>query len=333
MKKRGEGRVNIGLIDADNYKKLDGCYPNLVLMKLSSWHKMQGDTVEWYDHMKAMETGGEFYDKVYVSKVFSFTPDYEFTILAGEVEYGGSGYCISVGSDGREHFDKSKDKELPYEVEHMMPDYALYGITDTAYGFMSRGCPRGCSFCHVKDKEGLCSHKVADLSEFWNGQKYIQLMDPNTLACKDWKDILQQLADSKAYVDFNQGVDIRLMTAEKAEMLRKIKIKKIHFAYDRYQDKKFIEPRFITFSEVTGWKRDKVIVYVLCNFDTTIEQDLDRIMFLRNLNFSPYVMLYNKNGLMRGDIHFKLARWVNNRMLFWRYATFDDYLLHIKETY
>ena len=84
---------------------------------------------------------GGYYDKVYASKVFSFTPEYEYPIYADEIEYGGSGYCISIGEDGKEHFDKSKDKELPWEIEHIMPDYGLYGITDTAYGFLSRGCP------------------------------------------------------------------------------------------------------------------------------------------------------------------------------------------------
>ena len=161
-------------------------------MKLSAWHKAQGDSVEWYEPMFSGHM-----DKVYMSKVFSFTPDYEYFIDADEIVKGGSGYCISL-VDGKEQYDKSRDKGLPYEVEHIYPDYSIYygkvkDIENTAYGFCSRGCPRGCGFCHVKDKEGLCSHKVADLSEFWNGQKYISLCDPNVLACRDWKDILQQL--------------------------------------------------------------------------------------------------------------------------------------------
>lgn len=214
-----------------------------------------------------------------------------------------------------------------------MPDYSLYGITDTAYGFMSRGCPRGCSFCHVKDKEGLVSRKVADLSEFWNGQKNIQLLDPNTLACRDWKDILQQLIDSKAYVDFNQGVDIRLMTEEKADMISQVRLKKIHFAYDRYQDKDIIEPKFRIFSQMRGMGRHNVLVFVLCNYDTTLEQDLHRIQFLRSVNFQPYVMLYNKSALPRGHIMYKLSRWCNMPILFWKYQTFDEYVAHEKETH
>lgn len=137
-----------------------------------------------------------------MSKVFSFTPDYPYYVNADEVIKGGSGYCISL-VDGREIFDKSKDNELPAEIEHIYPDYGLYGIADTAYGFLSRGCPRGCDFCHVAAKEGRCSHKVADLSEFWHGQKNIVLCDPNLIACKEWKDLLQQLIDSGAKVNIN----------------------------------------------------------------------------------------------------------------------------------
>lgn len=311
--------MDIGLIDVDNRDRLNDCFPNLALMKLSSWHKAQGDSVRWYEPLEM-----KHYDRVYMSKVFSFTEDFPFYVDADEVVKGGSGYCISL-VDGKEVYDKSKDTHLPHEVEHAFPDYDLYGIKDTAYGFMPRGCPRGCDFCHVKSKEGLASIKVADLNEFWNGQKNIVLCDPNTLACKDWKDILQQLIDSKAYVDMNQGVDIRLMNEERAEMLRQIKLRNIHFAYDRYQDKEMIEPRFRTLKEVTGWERHKVTVYVLCGFDTTMEQNLDRIMFLRSLDFQPYVMLYDKEHIPRGHELKRLQRWVNSPNIFWSVPTFAEY--------
>ena len=313
--------MRIGLIDVDGRN-----FPNIPLMKLSAWHKQQGDSVEWYEPLFSGHM-----DRVYMSKVFSFTPDYEYFVDADEVIRGGSGYCISL-VNGKEVYDASKDLNLPYEIEHIYPDYSIYygrvdGIENTAYGFMSRGCPRGCDFCHVKDKpaDGRCSHKVADLSEFWRGQKNIQLCDPNTLACKEWKDILQQLIDSKANVDFNQGVDIRLMTAEKAEMLKQIKIKSIHFAYDRYQDKAAIEPKFRTFKDATGWGRGKVQVYVLTNFDTTPAQDLDRIYFLKSLDFSPYVMIYDKEHINKGGFYKCLQRWCNNRFFAWSVENFDDY--------
>jgi hypothetical protein len=306
--------AKIGLVDVDGHN-----FPNIPLMKISAYHKAKGDCVEWYE---PMFTG--HCDKVYVSKVFSFTPDYEFCIDADEIIEGGSGYAISL-VDGKEVYDPTKDKPLPPEIEHIYPDYSIYGIEDTAYGFLTRGCPRGCSFCHVKAKEGMVSRKVADLNEFWRGQKNIVLCDPNILACKEWKDLLQQLIDSKAYVDFNQGLDIRLMTAEKAEMIKRIKTKNIHFAWDRYEDRDVIVPKFREFKEITRIGYHKLGVYVLCGFNTTIEQDLERIYTLRDLGYSPYVMLYNKDSIPRGHELRKLVRWCNNRYVFGAVKDFNDY--------
>ena len=312
-------KKRIGLIDVDGHN-----YPNLPLMKISAWHKQNGDDVEWYEPLF-----GGHYDKVYMSKVFSFTPDYQFPIDADEIEKGGSGYCITL-VNGKEVYDKSKDKDLPYEIEHIYPDYELYGVKDEAYGFLTRGCPRGCHFCHVKDKEGLCSHKVADLSEFWRGQKNIILCDPNLLACREWKDLLQQLIDSKAYIDVNQGFDIRMMTEEKANMIKQLKLKIMHFAWDRYEDKKIIVPKFKMFKEITGFNERKLIVYVLCNFNTTLEQDLDRIYTLKELGYHPYIMLYDKEHIPKGHKLRKMQRWVNNRIIFAVCDTFEDYLNYEK---
>lgn len=308
--------MKIGLIDRDSHH-----FPNLPLMKLSAWHKQQGDSVEWYQPLFSGHM-----DRVYVSKVFSFTPDYEYYIDADEVIKGGSGYCIEL-VDGKEIYHAERDRQLPPEIEHIYPDYSLYPelTKDTAYGFMSRGCPRGCNFCHVAAKEGRKSYKVANLSEFWSGQKNIVLLDPNTIACPEWKDILQQLIDSGAWVDFSQGVDIRLMTEEKAEMIKRIKIKNIHFAWDRYEDKNKIVPKLKIFSESTGWDRRKMTVYVLTNFDTTIEQDLDRIYTLRELGYWPYVMIYDKEHTKSTDTARKLQRWVNMRAIFESTPRFEDY--------
>lgn len=306
--------AKIGLIDVDSKN-----YPNIPLMKISAYHQKCGDSVEWYSPMFSGHM-----DKVYLSKVFSFTPDYEFCIDADEIIQGGSGYAISL-VDGKEVYDGSKDKPLPPEIEHIYPDYSLYGITDTAYGFLTRGCPRGCAFCHVEAKEGRASRKVADLSEFWRGQKNIVLCDPNILACRDWRDLFQQLEDSGAWVDFNQGLDIRLMTPEKAEMIKRIKAKNIHFAWDQYEDLEKIVPKFREFKEITGIDYRKLGVYVLCGFDTTIEQDLERIYTLRDLGYSPYVMLYNKDNIPRGHELRKLMGWCNNRIIFHKVKDFREY--------
>lgn len=309
--------MRIGLVDVDGGKN----FPNIALMKISAWHKRNGDSVEWYDPMFS----GHF-DKVYLSKVFSFTPDFDYPIDADEVERGGSGYCISL-VNGREVFDKSKDRELPYEVDHIYPDYSIYPelTKDTAYGFLTRGCPRGCDFCIVEKKEGRCSVKVADLKEFWNGQKKIVLCDPNILACKDWKELLQQCIDSGAEIDFNQGLDVRLMTEEKAEMLNRMRIKEIHFAWDRYEDRGKVLPKLELFARISRFKphSHKAIVYTIVNFSTTIEQDLDRIYTLREMGYWPYVMVYDKEHCAK--VYRRLQRWVNNRIIFGAVKRFEDF--------
>ena len=307
--------MRVGLIDVDGRN-----FPNIALMKISAHHKRQGDQVEWYAPFS------ERYDIVYVSKVFSFSPDYDLCINANKVVYGGTGYCISL-KDGKEIFNRSKDIALPHDVEHIYPDYSLYNITDTAYGFLTRGCPRGCDFCIVKSKEGGASYKVADLSEFWNGQKNIVLCDPNILACKDWRELCQQLIDSKANIDFNQGLDIRLMTEEKAQMLNQIKMKEVHFAWDKYNDKELILEKLKLYAEIGKFnpKSHNAIVYTIVNFDTTFEQDLERIYTLRKMGYWAYVMIYNKAHC---DQKYKdLQRWVNNRFIFAKCEKFEDYKL------
>lgn len=151
--------MKIGLIDVDGRNK----FPNLALMRISAWHKAQGDEVEWW-------AGDMFhYDRVYMSKVFSdaYSPDVDEPVNADEVIKGGTGYCISRGPDGKEVFDETKNVKLPDAVERMFPDYSIYPEHKFAVAMTSRGCPRGCAFCHVAAKEGRCAVKVADVSDFY----------------------------------------------------------------------------------------------------------------------------------------------------------------------
>lgn len=146
--------MRVALIDVDGHN-----FPSLPLMKLSAHHKQLGDTVEWYNPLTAWMKPP---DRVYMSKVFTFTEDYSHPVCGKEIIRGGTGYDYPNGG-----------QLLPKEIEHIYPDYSLYPhlCKDTAYGFLTRGCPRGCDFCIVGKKEGRASRKVADLSEFWNGQK------------------------------------------------------------------------------------------------------------------------------------------------------------------
>lgn len=300
--------MRIALIDVDSHN-----FPNLPLMKLSAWHKNVGDTVGWYDPLTDWLRPP---DIVYMSKTFSFTSDYQHPISAKQIVKGGTGYFYPDGGE-----------TLPYEIEHIYPDYTLYPefCKNTAYGFLTRGCPRGCDFCIVAEKEGKYSTKVANLSEFWNGQKNIVLLDPNMFACKSWKELSEQLVDSRAWVDFSQGCDMRIMDEEKAECLKRMKIKQIHFAWDRYEDRDKIVPKFEMFREITGWDHRKMTVYVLCGFDTTLDQDLERIYLLRDMGYAPYVMIYDKHKLKRKSELKRLQRWVNSRFAFAAVKKFEDY--------
>lgn len=287
--------AKIGLIDVDGHN-----FPNLALMKLSAYHKQQGDTVDWW-------FGLDTYDRVYKSKVFDFTPDVETIIRADEIIEGGTGYDLKT--------------VLPPEVENICPDYALYNTNDTAYGFLTRGCPRCCQFCCVWKKEGKQSRKVSDLSQFHCEQKYIKLLDPNLLAAPEAEELLQQLAKPKVYVDFTQGLDVRLLDAARAELLKKIHIQTIHFAWDN--PKQDLTKHFENAKKWLGYNARKLGVYVLTNFNSTHEEDLHRIYTLRDLGFNPYVMIFDKQNAPRETR--LLQRWVNNRLIFGTVERFEDY--------
>ena len=274
-------------------------------MKLSAYHKGRGDTVE-------MWKPGGWYDLVYKSRVFTdtYSTDNLYIANAGQVIRGGTGY--GPGPD------------LPDVVEHQYPDYSLYPqFSDTAYGFLTRGCPRSCGFCIVSGKEGRRSHQVADLSEFWDGQREIKLLDANLLACPDHERLILQLAESRAYVDFSQGLDIRLITPDNVALLNKVRTKAVHFAWD--DPNVDLTGYFRRFVELTAIKSDRRRrVYVLTNYGSTHEQDLYRVNTLRGLGYDPYVMIYDRPSAPPITRH--LQRWVNNKRIFHTVANFTDYL-------
>jgi hypothetical protein len=312
--------LRIGLIDVDGHN-----YPNLPLMKISAWHRQQGDTVEWYQPL--FHSMGEPLDIVYMSKVFGseYTPDYPYYVNAKEIHKGGTGYAIRV-ENGKEVFDDSLHQNLPDEIEHIYPDYSLYPeyTKNTAYGFLTRGCCNNCSFCIVSKKEGICSHKVADLSEFWRGQKCIELLDPNLLACKDHMELLQQLVDSNAKINFSQGLDARFINEENAELLKKINISMIHFAFDFMKFEKPIV-RGLTIAKEVMQLSERATVYMLTNYDTTIEQDLYRLKKIKELGYTPDVRIYRKETLPKPHILRDMQRWANSKLIY-RSCEFMDYV-------
>jgi hypothetical protein len=260
--------VRIGLIDVDGHN-----FPNLALMKISAYHKAKGDSVEWAIPMLK-------YNIVYQSKVFDFSPDENTCIQCEQLIKGGTGYDL--------------DNKLLQEVESIYPDYSLYG-EKKAYGFLTRGCPRNCPFCIVGRKEGLKSYQVADLRQFWNGQKEIVLCDPNILACKNRLELLQQLIESKVWIDINQGLDIRFMTDDVIDKIKQLKLRMLHFAWDRDKDNDLILKNLKMFRKATDLDSRKLRVYVLTNYETDFDYDLYRVYKLKEMGYDPFVMIFDKD--------------------------------------
>jgi hypothetical protein len=309
--------MRIGLIDVDGHN-----FPNLALMRISAYHKANGDQVEWW--------WSDFihYDIVYMSKIFSdaYTKDVPEPINANKVIKGGTGYCISL-VDGVEVFDKSKNEELPPEIEKMFPDYSLYPQFDFAVSMTSRGCPRGCPFCHVASKEGRCSVKVADVSDFWCGQKKIEVLDPNITACRDKRDLFRQYRETNAQIVFNQGLDIRLLNDDDIADINGMRIKDLHFAWDNPKDD--LEGKFRNFARGFRRKSNIGMVYCLTNFENCTTKDhidraLYRIYILSEMGYDPYVMVYDKPHAPK-EIKM-LQRWCNNKIIFKSCKRFEDYV-------
>ena len=297
--------LKIGLIDVDSHN-----FPNLCLMKLSAYHKAKGHTVEWWNAKGR-------YDLVYKSRVFTdtYSKDTITVTNAEQVIFGGTGYDTK--------------NRLPPEVEHSYPDYSIYPqFFGIAYGFLSRGCPRNCGFCIVSSKEGRKSVKVADLSEFWKWQPEIKIMDANLLACPDHENLIEQLIRSRAWVDFSQGLDIRLVNRDNVSLLNRVRIKAVHFAWDNPdEDLTGYFQRFLDLTAIKSSRQRRV--YVLTNYGSTHEQDLYRVNTLRAMGFDPYVMIYERPTAPPVTRH--LQRWVNNKRLFYAVPRFEDYIPGRKE--
>lgn len=295
--------MKIGLIDVDGHN-----FPNLALMKISAYHKAIGDDVDWCIPLL-------HYDIVYQSKVFDeiYSADIDYVPQADKIVKGGTGYDLH--------------SVLPDEIEHQYPDYSLYpNLTkDTAYGYLTRGCPRACHFCIVAEKEGRCSRKVADLNEFWREQKNIKLLDPNILACREHIDLLKQLKESKASVDFTQGIDARLLTEQNIELINAIKVKEIHFAWDYMKEEQAVLKGLRLYSKLATRKPHGHFgaVYVLTNYDTTMQENLYRVYTLRDMGYDPYVMIYDKPNATR-EVRM-LQRWCNNKIIFAKCKRFEEY--------
>ena len=308
--------MNIALIDEDSSR-----FPNLALMKLSAWHKAAGDNVEWHQP-------NNHYDCAYLSKIFTESPSYEEPILADEIIRGGTGYGL--------------ENVLPPKIEHMCPDYSLYPQYSEAYGFLTRGCPRACPFCIVSVKEGCASRQVDDLKGFYRGQRVIKLLDPNLLACPDRERLLLQLATSGAKVDFTQGLDVRLCKGI-LPLLRDIKIKMLHFAWDNPKEDMTGHFSFFADHDEHGCRQRRV--YVLVNYWSSHAEDMWRIKTLVRLGFDPYIMIYDKHKFVdalgrwlpeaqerhtpEALLHFKLCqhlqRWCNFKAIF-RTVSFEKYM-------
>ena len=296
--------MRILLVDADSK---DG-FPNLALMKLSAWYKQQGDHVEL---IKGTPTTAplETYDKTYISGIFFQNREQvlDYASQFDNVVVGGSGVDLQL--------------TLDYDIEHIMPDYDLYGVKFSV-GFTSRGCIRKCGFCVVPEKEGMVRHN-AFVQEFHNlVHNNIILLDNNFQASPNWKKNLSYIISNGLKVNFNQGLDIRLLDKTFATSLShtkyyswNFKTRGLHFAFDDMRYEKAVW-KGIDILESVGIPLKHCLFYVLIGYNTTEEQDLYRIHSLVDRGVRPYIMPYNKH---KSD----LTRWVNR--LYYQFIPWEVY--------
>jgi len=288
------------LLKDDPQKKKN--YPTLSLMKISRYFKENG----W-------KVGFDFEDPDRVYQALIFSPDgndnHDLREYNGKTIIGGSGYDI--------------DSELPEEIEFIKPDYDLYPDCDYSLGFSTRGCIRNCGFCIVRQKEGYL--KRWQHPKHFHDERFnkIRLLDNNILADREWFfEVTKWILDNNLKVDFNQGLDIRLLDDRVMKRLTKLDLwGNLNFAWDFMETEKKVIKGIKLLKEYDFNLRSNIGFYVLTNFNTSHKEDLYRCKKLKSLGTNAYVMRYN----MRGDYFTdKLARWCNARWIYWS-CDFIDY--------
>lgn len=280
--------MNIGLIDVDGHN-----FPNFALMRASAYHKRNGDNVEWATILNE-------YDKVFSSKVFTFTPDFDYFMIKSDIiEKGGTGYEIQ--------------KNLQQEIENsLFMDYSIYPEYHFSIQFFSRGCIRKCPFCLVREKEGYI-HPVEPVELNPKGE-WIEVLDNNFFANPEWHSSIDYLLKTGQPVKLH-GVDVRIMDEEQAYWLNRLKMKQnIHIAWDLPQ----IDLTDRLKEMIKHVKPYKITCYVLVGFNSTIEQDLFRLNTLKGLGITPFVQPYRDfmNERKPKQYELDLARWANKMWLF-----------------
>lgn len=294
--------MRVGLIDVDGHSK----FPNLALMKISAYHKAKGDEVEWYSAFVG------WYDVVYMAKVFSFTADYGYVISnADKVVKGGTGYDYSV--------------VLPEDIDRMQPDYSLYPYIDahTAYGFLTRGCPNKCAWCVVPRKEGM-ARAYMDVDEIAvEGRNNLVLMDNNILAAREYA-LMQfdKIIKGGYRVDFNQGLDARLVDDEIAQKLASIRwINSIRFGCDTPKQIGEVERAI---SLIDGYSDSPKYYFLYTIITKDMEESYERVSHFREhkrirVQAQPYRELDNPKQVLP-QWQKDMARWANKKQL---YKTID----------
>ena len=288
--------MKIGLHDSDRTG-----FPNLALMKLSAYHKAQCDTVEWWIPMIQ-------YDRVYSSKVFTFTQ--EEPMLPTDTIKGGTGY--------------GKYDALPDDIDSMYPDYTIYPDCQHAIGFLTRGCIRSCPWCVVPKKEGRIRPYSTWQETKRPDSRDIVFMDNNVLACEHGINQIKDMIGQDVRVDFNQGLDARLITPEVAELLSKLKwIRFIRMSCDT-DAMLDVVLRAIHFLEKNGVKPYRVFVYLLVQDIASAEK---RALALRKAGAEVFAQPYRdfEKNIEPTREQKAFARWVNRKEIFKTVQSFSEY--------